>query len=257
MANSCECRAWNPYVSYQTVPAIILVQAPGVAIAENRLIELLPHMERRRLLAIAERIELVQGHVLGERPRSARSVYFPTQGFISLVATLEGKPVMEVGMIGREGMWSPGLASCAPPIRALVLGPGAAWRIGARVVHQVLAESGAMRRCMDRYIQALITQLVSSAACVGFHRIEPRLARWLLRSQDRANCDSFFATQELLSAMLGVRRVGVTAAAGELQRRGLIQYRRGNITVLDRAGLEAASCSCYATDRQSYSRLSN
>jgi CRP-like cAMP-binding protein len=157
---------------------------------------------------------------------------------------------VQVCMIGPEGMWGPGLAFCVAnaPMQALVLGSGAAWRVNAHDFHEEFAHSAAILRCIDRYLHSLIAQLVSSAACLGFHRIEPRLARWLLMSQDRVQSDSFFATQEVLSALLGVRRVGVTAAAGELQRRGLIEYARGHITILDRAGLESASCSCYATD---------
>ena len=224
----------------------------GAAVADNRLIDALPFKERRRLLARAERIQLVRGEALDEPSRSCTSVYFPTRGFISLVATLDGKPVVQVCMIGQEGMWGPGLDFCVAhaPMHALVLGSGAAWRVSARAFNGEFAHSAAVLHCIDRYLHSLVAQLVSSAACLGFHRIEPRLARWLLMSQDRAQSDSFFATQEVLSALLGVRRVGVTAAAGELQRRGLIEYTRGYITILDRAGLEAASCSCYATDRE-------
>jgi len=226
-------------------------------VAENHLIESLPPRERRRLLAFGEQIDLVRGEILDERASPTRSVYFPMYGFVSLVATLEGKPVVEVCMIGREGMWGPDLAFCVAkePMGVLVLGGGTAWRIGARAFHGEFLHSAALRCCVDRYFYTLMAQLISSAACLGFHRIEPRLARWLLMSQDRAHSDSLFATQEMLSSMLGVRRVGVTAAAGELQRWGLIEYCRGNITILDREGLEAASCSCYTADHQAYRRL--
>ncbi len=236
----------------QSPAPIPVAGAVGAAAADNRLIDALPLRERRRLLARADRIRLVRGEMLDEPSRSCASVYFPTHGFISLVATLGGKPVVQVGMIGQEGMWGPGLAFCVAnaPMHALVLGSGEAWRVSARAFHGEFAHSAAVLHCVDRYLHTLIAQLVSSAACVGFHRIEPRLARWLLMSQDRAQSDSFFATQEVLSALLGVRRVGITAAAGELQRRGLIEYTRGYITILDRAGLEAAACSCYATDRE-------
>jgi CRP-like cAMP-binding protein len=228
-----------------------------VTIAENQLIDSLPSRERRRLLAVGEPIDLVRGQLLDERTGPVRSVYFPMYGFVSLVATLQGKPVVEVCMIGREGMWGPDLALCVAkePMNALVLGSGTAWRISARAFRGEFLQSAALRCCMDRYVYTLMAQLISSAACLGFHRIEPRLARWLLMSQDRARSDSFFVTQEVLSSMLGVRRVGVTAAAGELHRRGLIRYCRGNITILDREGLEAASCSCYAADRLAYRRL--
>jgi CRP-like cAMP-binding protein len=228
-----------------------------VAIAENHLIKLLPSKERRRLLAICERIELVRGEVLGEHGSQTRSVYFPTEGFISLVTSLDGQPVLEVGMVGREGMWGAHLALgvVTEPLHALVQGSGAAWRIGARAFRGEFAQSAALQRNINRYIYVLMAQLASSAACLRFHQIGPRLARWLLMSQDRADSDCFYITHQFLSYMLGVRRVGITAAAGELQRGGLIKYSRGDITVLNRAGLEAASCSCYAADCKAYSKL--
>jgi CRP-like cAMP-binding protein len=113
----------------------------------------------------------------------------------------------------------------------------------------------ALQRILDRYLYVLMAQLAASAGCLRFHQISPRLARWMLMSQDRAHADSFHITHEFLAYMLGVRRVGITFAAGTLQRAGLIEYRRGEITVLDRHGLEAAACSCYAADRQAYVQL--
>ncbi|MDB6084816.1 MAG: cyclic nucleotide-binding domain (cNMP-BD) protein [Gammaproteobacteria bacterium] len=245
----CPTRQW---------PRALLPTLSGVAV-ENKLIESLPRSERGRLLAICERIELVRGEMLGECGGPTRYVYFPTDGFISLVTPLDGKPVLEVGMVGREGMWGAHLALgvMTEPLHALVQGSGASWRVGARAFRDELARSAALRRSIHRYIYVLMTQLASSAACLRFHRLGPRLARWLLMSQDRAHSDSFYVTHQFLSYMLGVRRVGVTAAAGELQRDGLIEYSRGDITVLNRAGLEAASCSCYAADTQAYSLLSN
>lgn len=230
-----------------------------VAIAENHLIKLLPPKERRRLLAICDRIELVRGEVLGEHGSPTRSVYFPTEGFISLVTSLDGQPVLEVGMVGREGMWGAHLALgvVTEPLHALVQGSGAAWRISARAFRGEFAQSAALQRNINLYIYVLMAQLASSSACLRFHQIGPRLARWLLMSQDRADSDCFYITHQFLSYMLGVRRVGITAAAGELQRDGLIKYSRGDITVLNRAGLEAASCSCYAADCQAYSQLLN
>jgi CRP-like cAMP-binding protein len=228
-----------------------------MVIVENHLIELLPRQDRRRLLAVCERVELVLSEVLCEPAEPTRHVYFPTEGFISLVAQLDGEPVLEVGMVGREGMLGAQLVLgvVTAPLRALVQGPGAAWRVGTRAFRAELAASAALQRGLNRYLYVLMAQLAASAACLRFHLIGPRLARWLLMSQDRAHSDSFHVTQEFLAYMLGVRRVGITAAAGALQRGGLIEYRRGELTVLDRAGLEAAACSCYAADRQTYAEL--
>ena len=157
-------------------------------------------------------------------------------------------------MVGREGMLGAQLALgvATAPLRALVQGAGTAWRIGAGAFRRELARSPALQRSLDRYLYVLMAQLAASAACLRFHLIGPRLARWLLMSQDRAQADSFRVTHEFLAYMLGVRRVGITAAAGGLQRSGLIDYHRGELTVLDRAGLEAAACDCYAADCKAY-----
>lgn len=147
------------------------------------------------------------------------------------------------------------LGVATAPLHALVQGAGTAWRIGNRAFKAELAASPALQRSMNRYLYVLMAQLAESTACVRFHQIGPRLARWLLMSQDRSQASSFDVTQEFLAYMLGVRRVGITAAAGELQRSGLIAYSRGKLTVLDRKGLEAASCGCYAADRKAYMDL--
>ncbi len=225
--------------------------------SENHLIELLPRSERARLLAICEPAQLVLSEVLCEPGKATRHVYFPTHGFISLVTPVLGHPGLEVGMVGREGMVGAQLALgvVTAPLRALVQGSGASWRIGASAFRTELARNVALQRGMQRYLYVLMAQLATSAACLRFHLIGPRLARWLLMTQDRAHADTFHVTQEFLAYMLGVRRVGVTAAAGALQRDGLIEYRRGELTVRDRSGLEAAACSCYATDRATYAQL--
>ena len=228
-----------------------------MASAENHLIELLPGRDRLRLLAACEPVQLVLSDVLCEPGTATRYVYFPTDGFISLVALIDGSPGLEVGMIGREGMLGAQLALgvATQPLRALVQGPGVAWRIGVVAFRHELARSPALQRCLHRYVYVLMAQLASSAACLRFHMIGPRLARWLLMSQDRAHADRFHVTQAFLAYMLGVRRVGVTAAAGALQRSGLITYHRGDLTVLDRRGLEAAACGCYAAHRHAYAAL--
>ncbi len=224
---------------------------------QNHLIELLPRADRTRLLSICEPTELVLSEVLCEPGKTTRHVYFPTDGFISLVTLVEGHPALEVGMVGREGMVGAQLALgvVTAPLRALVQGSGAAWRIATKAFQAELVRSAALQRSLNRYLYVLMGQLATSAACLRYHLIGPRLARWLLMTQDRAHSDTFHVTQEFLAYMLGVRRVGVTAAAGALQRSGLITYTRGELTVLDRAGLEAAACSCYASDRQTYAKL--
>lgn len=222
---------------------------------QNHLIELLPRADRAHFLGICEEVELVMADVVCQRGDVTRHVYFPTQGFISLVAPIDGKPILEVGMVGSEGMLGVQLVLgvVRAPLHALVQGPGAAWRIPTAPFRKELARSKALRAGLDRYLYVTMIQLASSAACLRFHQIGPRLARWLLMTQDRAHSASFHVTHEFLAYMLGVRRVGVTTAASELQRRGLIEYRRGAVTVLSRRGLEAAACSCYATDKSVYS----
>jgi CRP-like cAMP-binding protein len=223
--------------------------------AQNHLIERLPERDRTRLLASCEPVVLTLSDVLCEAGTPARHVYFPVDSFISLVARVEEHPGLEVGMVGREGMVGSHLVLgvVTSPVRALVQGAGASWRIGVAPFKRELAQSTALQHLLDRYVYVLMAQTVASAGCLRFHLIGPRLARWLLMSQDRAHDDTFHVTHEFLALMLGVRRVGVTEAAGELQRRGLISYHRGTLRVLDRGGLEAAACSCYAADRHVYS----
>ena len=228
-----------------------------MATVQNHLIALLPHDDRLRFLAACEKVQLVLGDVLCVPGDATSHVYFPVDGFISLVATTDGDAYLEVGMVGREGMVGAQVALGVPtaPLRAVVQGSGASWRIGSQAFQRELASSPTLRPVLDRYICALMAQLTTSAACLRFHEIGPRLARWLLMSQDRAHADTFRMTHEFLAYMLGVRRVGITAAAGVLQQNGLIAYTRGDLTVLDRPGLEAAACGCYAADRKGYADL--
>ena len=225
-----------------------------MAAAQNHLIERLPRKDRSRLLAVCEPVQLVLGEVLCEPGKATRHVWFPIDGFISMVAPIDAKPALEVGMVGREGMLGAQLALgvATVPLHALVQGAGSALRVGATAFRAELACSPALQRVLNRYLYVLMAQLTGSAACLRFHEIGPRLARWLLMSQDRAHAARFHVTHEFLAYMLGVRRVGVTAAASGLQRNGLIEYHRGEMAVLDRKGLEAAACDCYANDRQAY-----
>lgn len=222
--------------------------------AQNHLIEILARHDGRCLLAICEPVDLVLGQVLGEPATPTRHVYFPVNSFISLVAAVAGSPGVEVGMVGREGMLGAHLALGvgASPLHAVVQGPGSAWRVGTGPFRRELARSLTLQRTLHRYLAALMVQLTTSVVCLRFHQIGPRMARWLLMSHDRAGADTFRITHEFLAYMLGVRRAGITSAATKLQRAGLIEYRRGVLTVLDRAGLERAACPCYAVDRRAY-----
>jgi CRP-like cAMP-binding protein len=228
-----------------------------VTVPENRLIAMLPRRDRTRLLAACVSVPLELGAVLCEPGEATRHVYFPKDCFISLVAAIEGEPALEVGMVGREGMLGAQLVLGVSfiPLHAVVQGAGTARRITAASFRRELAASKALQRALNRYLYVLMAQLATSAACTRFHSVGPRLARWLLMSQDRAHSVSFHLTHEFMAYMLGVRRVGITGAASDLQRRGLIGYHRGEITVLDRAGLEGAACGCYVADRQAYDRM--
>lgn len=253
-----------PTVRYQTVdgqgpPAhcAVLPWERFLPTADNHLIQMLPKKDRQRVLRLAERVQLTQSEVLGEAGEPTRFVYFPIEGFISLITLIDAKPVLEVGMVGREGMCGAQVALnvFTQPLHALVQGPGTAWRVPIAQFRKELIRNAALQAVLDRYLYVLMGQLASSAACVRFHDIGPRLARWLLMMQDRALADSFGVTHEFLGFMLGVRRVGITTAAGALQQKRLIEYHRGKVTVLNRKGLEATACSCYDTDRHIYGEV--
>jgi CRP-like cAMP-binding protein len=225
--------------------------------ADNRLIASLTRRDRAALIAISEPVALERGAVLGQPGEPTRHVYFPNDCLISLVASIHGEPALEVGMVGREGMLGAQivLGVSMMPLHALVQGEGTARRVASAPFRRVLSESSSLQQVLNRYVYVLMAQLATSAVCTRFHGVQPRLARWLLMTQDRTHSDSFHLTHEFLAHMLGVRRVGITCAASELQQDGLIRYRRGEITVLHRAGLEAAACSCYAADQQAYGRM--
>ena len=220
----------------------------------NQLIESLPPASRASVLALCEPVTLRLNEVLGEAGALTRHVYFPTASFVSLIAELDTRHRVEVGMAGREGMVGMQLALGLrhDPLRAVVQGSGPAWRAPAGAFRQELARNRALADRLRRYAAVLMGQRANAAACMRYHEIGPRLSRWLLMSQDRALSDAFPVTQEFLAAMLGVRRVGVTGAAVALQKRGLIRYHRGQLTVLDRLGLEGAACICYAADQRTY-----
>jgi CRP-like cAMP-binding protein len=223
----------------------------------NRLLEALPSSDQRRMLAACETVELAFGDVLYTPGERISRVYFPTSSFISLIMRIDHASSLEVGLVGNEGVFGAPLALGVDvsPVRAIVQGAGSALRMSASSFSRELQRSVALQRGVDRYIFVHLSQLAQTAACTRFHVVEARLARWLLMTQDRAHSDYFHITHQYLAFTLGVRRVGVTKAASALQERSLIQYSRGNITVLDRRGLKAAACTCYKADLESYSRM--
>ena len=214
---------------------------------ENRLLAALPVKEYRRLLPALERVAMPFAEIIYEPGDSIRHVYFPNDSIVSLLSVVAEHSTLEVGIVGNEGM--AGIAAFlgvgASRHRALVQGAGTAMRMKAGVLRKETERAGPLRRLLHFYTHSLLTQVSQTAACNRFHLAEERLARWLLMTRDRLRSDEFSLTQEFMSNMLGVRREGVSKAAGALQRGNLISYSRGHIRVLDRAGLEAVVCECY------------
>ncbi|OGA22257.1 MAG: Crp/Fnr family transcriptional regulator [Betaproteobacteria bacterium RIFCSPLOWO2_02_FULL_67_26] len=213
----------------------------------NSLLAALPRREYQRLLTSLEAVTLTFGEVLYEPGRLIRHVYFPTDSLVSLLTLVKGHMALEIGLVGREGMLGipVALGINISPVRALVQGTGTALRMTSARFLSEYAKHGSMHDELNRYIHERIVQITQTAACNRFHPVEGRLARWLLMTRDRMGTDHFRLTQELLGNMLGVLRVAVTKAASALQRRKLIRYSRGNISILDGNGLEAAACRCY------------
>ncbi len=220
----------------------------------NRLLDGLSARDRALVVAQSEEVQLAFGEILAEPGEPVRNVYFPKGSFVSLLVPMGGKNMLEVGIVGNEGVYgaSVALGIGASPQRAVVQGAGAAWQMGAIAFRRELVRIPALRECVDRYTYVLMSQLTQTAGCNRFHVVEQRVARWLLMTGDRAHALTFRITHESLASMLGVRRVGVTEAASALQHRGLISYTRGVLTILDRKGLERASCFCYRSDLSAY-----
>jgi CRP-like cAMP-binding protein len=233
---------------------------PPVAAAtrpRNLLLAALPAAEYRRLIARCESVDLAFGDVLCEQGERIRHVYFPTSSFISLIASIDERPRLEVGLIGTEGMLgvTVTLGVSVAPLRALVQGAGSALRMDAAEFCRELKRSPALRRQLDSYLYVLMHQLTQMAVCTRFHVVEARLARWLLMTRDRAHADEFYLTQSFIAYMLGVHRPGITRAASMLQKRKLIRYSRGNMAILDRRALERVACGCYAAAKETYAQL--
>jgi CRP-like cAMP-binding protein len=223
----------------------------------NRLLAALPPDDLAWLWPRLEPVDFSHRAVLHAPDEPLTAVHFPETGWVSMLATLENGDAAEVGLVGREGMVGLPLLLGADrsPFEAMTQAEGSGLRLSAGAFQEALGRSVALRTLLLRYALAFTAQVAQTAACNGRHHVEQRLARWMLMAHDRAEGDSFPMTHEFLSMMLGVRRAGVTVAAGALQRAGLIRYERGRMTVTDRAGLEAGACDCYEVVRREYDRL--
>ncbi len=216
---------------------------------ENELLAALPRRDSRALAARLERVTLHHGTTLFEAGQPIRSVYFPDGGLVSILVPLDGNKVAETAVIGREGMVGlPAfLGATAHPCRAIVQAPGSARCLPAASLRAAAGRSPALRQLLLRYADAFLVQVTQSAVCNCLHPVPQRYCRWLLMAHDRLGTDRLPFTQTFLALMLTVRLAGVSEATGALERAGLIRYRRGELHILDRAGLEAASCGCYRT----------
>jgi CRP-like cAMP-binding protein len=226
----------------------MLRSASGMPFKKNALLAALPVKLLMEMKPHLVPVSLTFGQVLYHSGKSMREVYFPARSLVSLLVVLEDDSSLEVALVGHEGVLGVPLALGAKlsPVRALVQGAGDALRMNAAQFLLMMGRHPLLQRVVFSYAGMLMGQIAQTAACNRFHLLEPRLARWLLMTRDRLGCEEFRMTQEFLSTMLGVRRVGVSDAASSFQRQHLIEYSRGHITILDHAGLEAASCSCYA-----------
>ena len=224
---------------------------------QNRLLAALPAAEFVRLQPLLRLTALRSGEVLHESGAQLRDVYFPVSGLVAQLYTLEGGATAGTAVVGNDGCVGIAilLGGGTTPGRAVVQIAGYAYRVSAEAILAEFNKGGAVRRVLLRYIQALMTQMSQTAVCNRHHTVEQQLCRWLLLSLDRLRSNDLVMTQELIANMLGVRREGVTEAAGNLQDAGLIRYRRGHITVTDRAGLEQRTCECYAVVKKEYDRL--
>ncbi len=224
---------------------------------QNRLLAALPDAEWARWLPQLEPVDLPLGKVLYESGSRLTHVYFPTTSIISLLYVMEDGASAEIAVVGHEGIVGISLfmGGESTPSRAVVQSAGKGFRLNASLMLQEFNRAGPVLHLLLRYTQALITQMSQTAVCNRHHSLDQQLCRWLLLSLDRLQSNELVMTQELIANMLGVRREGVTEAAGDLQKAGLIRYQRGHITVLDRGRLEHRACECYAVVKKEYDRL--
>lgn len=225
-----------------------------VPLITNHLLQLLSSKDRRILLQYCDVVQLQFADILCEPNQRYRYLYFPLSGFISLVTKLAGHKPLEMGLIGNEGMLGVTLALGATmaPMQAVVQGKGTAWRIDIADLQQFLLLCPQLQHVLQQYLFVQLAQLSQSAACAHFHELSPRLARWLLMSHDRAHSSQFYLTHQFLADMLGVRRSGVTVAAGIMQQQQFISYSRGMISILDRKALQDMACECYQAGINDY-----
>ncbi|WP_235943790.1 Crp/Fnr family transcriptional regulator [Uliginosibacterium aquaticum] len=217
----------------------------------------LPPTAYARIVNHLEPVNMTLGDVLYESGAQMRHVYFPTSSIVSLLYVMEDGASAEIAVVGNEGIVGVSLfmGGETTPSRAVVQSAGHAYRLKGQLLKDEFNQAGPMQRLLLRYTQALLTQMAQTAVCNRHHSLDQQLCRWLLLSLDRLPSNKLVMTQELIANMLGVRREGVTEAAGNLQRAGLIEYHRGHITALDRPGLEARACECYAVVKKESDRL--
>jgi CRP-like cAMP-binding protein len=235
------------------MPAIPAPQIPET----NGLLAVLPAAERERLYSHLEPVSMVLGDVVYESGSRQDHVYFPTTSIVSLLYVMEDGSSAEIAVVGNEGMVGVALfmGGETTPSRAIVQSAGSAFRLSGQLLKREFTRAGPMQHLLLRYTHALLTQMAQTAVCNRHHSVDQQLCRWLLLSLDRLPSNKLTMTQELIANMLGVRREGVTEAAGKLQGAGLIRYSRGRITVLDRPGLEALACECYEVVKTESDRL--
>jgi CRP-like cAMP-binding protein len=224
---------------------------------QNCLLAALPEEVHERLYPHLEDVSLLLGQVIYESGERLDHIYFPTTSIVSLLYTMEDGTSAEIGVVGNDGVVGIALfmGGETTPNRAVVQSAGYSLRMKPNVLKEEFRRGGPLQLVLLRYTQALITQMSQTAVCNRLHSVDQQLCRWLLLSHDRLDSNELTMTQELIANMLGVRREGVTVAAGHLQAAGLIQYHRGKITISDRAGLEARACECYQVVRNECERL--